>query len=63
MTPEQWAERTAVAQGLPPRVTDPGCLTAIARLIVDRRDRETGYRPAVKAISLDDNSLIRLEFP
>jgi hypothetical protein len=28
-----WAERTAIEQGLPPKVTDPGVLREVARLL------------------------------
>jgi len=28
-----WAERTAIEQGLPPKVTDPGILREVARLL------------------------------
>lgn len=33
MTPQEWAEETRRAQGLPPRVEDPDCLTQIAALL------------------------------
>lgn len=33
MTPAEWAERTAQAQGLPPKVEDPAVLARIAALL------------------------------
>lgn len=40
MTPQEWAERTAIEQGLPPQVEDPAALARIAALLQVREDRK-----------------------
>lgn len=39
-TPAAWAEATATAQGLPPRVEDPAVLARVAALVAGSRGRD-----------------------
>lgn len=40
MTPQEWADRTRKAQGLPPKITDPVVLRRIAVLMTGGKRRE-----------------------
>lgn len=40
MSPHEWAERTAQAQGRPPTIEDPAVLARIAALVAAGRGRD-----------------------
>lgn len=44
MTPAEWAEQTAQAQGLPAQVTDPAALRRVAILLAATREPDRKRR-------------------
>lgn len=49
MTPTEFVGRSRRAQGLPPKVIDPGALTRVARLVVRDADSARVSNPKKEA--------------